>query len=232
MNPDGTAQARLTTNTASDIDPDWTPPPGYARPKGATPLRVALTIAFKPCTSPNREHGPPLVTGSCNPPQTTSDYLTIGTLDSNDMVARSEGAVRYDAVLDKPATPADESDVKLRLDMSDVFTNALADYAGELLASVVVQLTDKDNTPSPGAATTQKFPFEVTGTCVPTDDTTVGSVCSASTSANALVAGTVKGGFRAIWQFDQVNVFDGGADELAVTSSDNTLFATQGVFVP
>ena len=36
---------------------------------------------------------------------------------------------------------------------------------------------------------------------------------------------------RSIWQLGQVQVFDGGADGQASTTP-NTLFATQGVFVP
>ena len=41
---------------------------GYARPKGATPLRASLVPAYTTCASPNRTHGPPLVYPSCNPP--------------------------------------------------------------------------------------------------------------------------------------------------------------------
>ena len=52
------------------------------------------------------------------------------------------------------------------------------------------------------------------------------------TTADALVPGMVKEGARAIWQFDQVRVFDGGADFDADTAADNRLFFVQGVFVP
>ncbi|PWU20204.1 MAG: hypothetical protein C5B48_12800, partial [Candidatus Rokuibacteriota bacterium] len=44
-------------------------PQSYPRPKGATPLRVPLVPAAKPCTSPNSTHGAPLAFGSCAPPQ-------------------------------------------------------------------------------------------------------------------------------------------------------------------
>ena len=161
-----------------------------------------------------------------------SDYLTVGTGDANGMLPRSEGGVRYDVVLDKPATPADESDVKLTFSMTDVFTKALADYPGELRASVSVQATDRNNTPGPGAATTQEFPLGFTPSCTPTADTTVGSDCSAATTANAVVPGLVKGGFRTIWELRQVKVFDGGSDWDGDTAADNTLFADEGVFAP
>jgi Tol biopolymer transport system component len=234
MNPDGTGQTRLTSNTAQDTDPDWSPlfGPGYPRPKGATPVLTALTIAYKPCISPNREHSPPYSVPSCNPPEMYSDYLTVGTGDANGMLPRSEGYVRFDAVLDKPATPADEADVKLSLSMTDVFTKALADYAGELRTVVVLRVTDRNNVPSPPHATSQDFPFAFVAGCVPTDDTTIGSNCAVSTTANAVTPGAVSGGKRAIWQLGQVQVFDGGLDSDGDTTADNTLFATEGIFTP
>ena len=62
-----------------------------------------------------------------------------------------------------PALPGgvDDTDVALEFFMDDVFTNALADYSGELRASVPLRITDKDNTPNPGgpgAATTHRDP--------------------------------------------------------------------------
>ena len=38
----------------------------YARPAGASPVRVSLVPAYEPCTSPNREHGPPLAHPACS----------------------------------------------------------------------------------------------------------------------------------------------------------------------
>jgi hypothetical protein len=43
--------------------------------------------------------------------------------------------------------------------------------------------------------------------------------------------GAVVEGKRAIWQMGQAQVFDGGPDG-NVATADNTLFATQGLFVP
>jgi Tol biopolymer transport system component len=237
VKPDGTSLTPITTSADSDTDPSWQPLPinSYPRPKGATPVIVALTIAYKPCTAPDRDHNPPLSAPSCSQHQMTSDYLTVGTGDANGMLPRSLGSVRYDAVLDKPATPADEADVKLQLSMTDVFTKTLADYAGELSADVSIRLTDKDNTPSPGgpgAATVQEFPLPFFASCTPTADTTIGSDCAAATTANAVIPGLVKGGLRSIWQLGQVKVFDGGADSYAATTADNTLFADEGIFAP
>ena len=78
----------------------------------------------------------------------TSDYLTVGTGDSNGLPARNEGHVRLDSLLGNPATPADEADVRIELYSDDVFTKALADYGGELRAQFTVRITDRDNTPT------------------------------------------------------------------------------------
>jgi hypothetical protein len=134
-----------------------------------------------------------------------------------------------------PATPADEADVALEYFSDDVFTKALADYTGELRAKVTLQITDKDNTPNPGgpgAATTTQIPLELAVGCTPIADPQEGSSCAANTSADALAPGTVKEGRRAIWGLGRVEVYDGGADGDAQTPAGDTLFATQGLFVP
>ena len=55
----------------------------YARPRGASPLRVPLVPSYAPCTAPNRVHGPPLEHPSCTPPVRRSSALTVGTPDAN-----------------------------------------------------------------------------------------------------------------------------------------------------
>ena len=59
----------------------------------------------------------------------------------------------------------------------------------------------------------------------------VGGDCELTTTLDAIVPGAVKEGDRSIWQLGAIQVFDGGADGLASTSP-NTLFARQGVFIP
>ena len=51
----------------------------------AKPLRTPLAIAYKPCpeASANRKHADPLGHPACSPPVPVSDYLTVGTADSN-----------------------------------------------------------------------------------------------------------------------------------------------------
>jgi hypothetical protein len=62
-------------------------------------------------------------------------------------------------------------------------------------------------------------------------DPTIGSTCSANTTADAIVPGVVSEGKRTIWEVGTVQVFDGGSDGQAGTAP-NTLFERQGVFVP
>jgi hypothetical protein len=61
--------------------------------------------------------------------------------------------------------------------------------------------------------------------CAATADTSIGSTCAASTSANAVMPGSVQTGSRAIWQMGPVQVFDGEASGTA-GASDATLFCS------
>ena len=231
------------TFLASGGAPDWQPIPvtSYPRPKGATPSRAALTIAYRPCSAPNRTHGPPLAFGSCSPPQMASDYLTVGTGDSNGKPARSDGHVILQTIVGNPTTPADEADVAMGFSISDVYTKAMVDYDGELRVRITLQITDKDNTPNPGgpgattgsAATTTEIPIEMVAPCSPTINLPdEGSYCSVSTTPDTLVPGSVKESRRTIWQVGSIEVYDGGADGDAGTPAGDTLFATQGLFIP
>ena len=73
------------------------------------------------------------------------------------------------------------------------------------------------------SGTVQDVPFSVAVPCTPTLDTTVGSTCATNTTADTVLPGTVKEAKRTIWQIDQLQVFDGGPDGLAVTTAGNTL---------
>jgi subtilase family protein len=197
---------------------------GYARPKGATPLRASLTPAYKQCTAPNRTHGSPLSFGSCAPPQQASSQLTVGTPDANGKTANSIGSVRYDVLT---------GDVRIAVSLTDVRRQSdLTDYSGQLQADQSLRITDRLSGPQHDEpATTQDASFPVTVPCAATASTTIGATCAISTTANSLVPGAVTAGNRAIWAFGPISVFDGGPDGVASTQP-NTLFADQGVFVP
>jgi plastocyanin len=196
---------------------------GYARPKGATPLYASLAPAYKPCTSPNRTHGAPLSSGSCNPPVQVSDFLTVGTPDANSQAANSIGSARLKAL---------SGDVSINTSITDVRNKSdLSDYTGQLQEKLPLRITDKLSGPSSNEPATGDTTFAVTIPCSATTDTTIGSTCSINTTANAVVPGSVVASARSIWQTSGVQIFDGGADGLASTAP-NTLFADQALFVP
>jgi glucose/arabinose dehydrogenase len=208
--------------------------PGYPRPKGASPLRASLVPAYKQCTASNRVHGPALAHPSCNPPVQTSDHLTVGTFDANGRTPNSSGFVRLAARAGSQSNPADDADVVLRMNVTDVRRKSdLADYAGELEANLTVRLTDRmhgSGLTDLGTAVDLAFPFKTTCTTTPADSN-AGSTCDVLTSADAVIPGAITEGKRAIWQLKDVEVYDGGADGDVDTDPD-TLFMRQGVFVP
>jgi hypothetical protein len=219
---------------AADTDIDWDvyraiQPSGYPRPQGAGPLRVPLVPAFAACTAPNREHGPPLVFGSCTPPAAGSPNLTVGIGDGDPALARSVGFVRFRVDPGTPGGP-DDTDVRVRLSLSNVMRAAdLSEYTGELHATALVRLTDRDTSV---AQTTEDFPLEWDVPCVATAAELDKSLCDLATTLDAIVPGAAAEGTRAVWALDQVKVYDGGPDGDGATTGDNSLFATQGVFVP
>jgi hypothetical protein len=290
-------------------------PDPYPRPKGATPFRASLVTAYGPCTAPNSTHGAPLAFGSCKPPQLASQYLTVGTPDSNGLPPRSEGSLTVRAQVGDTGTFVDEADAKIDFSYSDVFKKDLTDYTGELQPVIVIRRTDRDNVrlgsggidhvdagrtpievtttadhglqdgdsvdvtnsaldqpgcygsgvfggitvtgprtftigadacgssasggswsqagrPDPVPATGTNFALTLSVPCVATAAANIGSDCTVSTSADAIHPGLVREGARSIWQIASVRVFDGGSDGQAATTADNTLFATEGLFIP
>ena len=205
----------------------------YARPAGASPTRVSLVPAYEPCTSPNREHGPPFAHPACAPPAQSSQHVTVGTPDANGRPAASVGSVRYAVRPGIAATPEDEADVAFEARVTDVRQAAtLLPYLGELQVRATLRATDRDSGPAldePG--TTEQIMLPVTMTCAPALDVSAGGVCSVSTTLDAVLPGVVAEGARSVWALGQIEVLDGGSDG-DVDSPGNTVFARQGVFIP
>ncbi len=209
-------------------------PQGYPRPRGATPIHLPLVPASRQCTNAtqNRTHGAPLAFGSCHPPVRESPNLTVGG-DDGIAPAYSLGSLRVDVLPGAPGE-ADDADVRFRFGLTNVMNAAdRTDYTGELQASFDVRLTDSD----PGApafyppATVVDFPFSFTVPCVANPDSLRGGDCALTTTAEAVLPGSIQEGARAIWGLSDVRVFDGGPDG-DVDTADNSLFARQGVFIP
>ncbi len=226
---------------------------GYPRPKGATPVRVSLVPAFAKCTSPNRLHGPPALSGaandsSCAPPAQATSFLTVGAPDVNGAPLNSAGSIRFGSIVGVPGPP-DDSDIAVAIGITDVRckagvatcgaanNQAGADYTGELTPNAAVRVTDGFNAVGAGGgshhATVQDFLLEgrIQVPCSATAAMSVGSTCALSTTLNALAPGTVLDGKRAIWQIGQLELLDGGSDGEA-TTAPNSRFAVQGIFVP
>jgi hypothetical protein len=197
--------------------------------------------AFSQCASPNRNHGAPLASPSCNPPAQASGVATVGAPDANGAPANSLGSVLLTVTVGNPGPPND-SDVNLAASVSDVRCRASgptcglpnaaagADYSGELQAKAQIRLTDRLNGPTE-VGTVSDFSIPATMPCSATTATNTGATCAVTTTYNTLVPGAVAEA-RAIWQLGQIQVFDGGPDGDVDTASGNTLFAVQGVFVP
>jgi hypothetical protein len=246
MNSDGTGSAQLTHTPSGERHPDWqpvigSPLPGYPRPRAAPSVLVSLVPAHAQCVAPNRTHGPPLGFDSCSPPRAPFEFpwLTVGTPDANGAPAKMTGWARARTVLGDPATPANEADIGMAVHVTDVrcrieitdepCTNANAragtDYGGDIELRLPLRVTDRYNLPAPAANgpgtgdTTMSF----FGSCAITADTAVGSSCSISTSANAVIPGAVREGRRSIVELSQIEV------RSTITSE---VFLRQGIFVP
>jgi hypothetical protein len=218
----------------------------HPRPKGATPLRVPLVVAYEPCAAPNRTHGPPLAFPSCSPPVQSSSFLTVGTPDANGAAANSSGSIRLDVHVGVPGPPND-SEVLISASVSDVrcragttacgSANAVGgpDYTGELDGNASLRMTDHFNAVEPGGgsdpATVVEIPFPIVLQCVSTADTSTGSVCNSNTYCPLPQGCGPRDGDRTVVEIGQFRVFDGGPDGW-VGSEDNTLFMSQGLFIP
>jgi WD40-like Beta Propeller Repeat len=236
MNADGSDLTLVQSHLDCSYEPDWQPLlRGYVRPRGATPTRVPLVPAAKQCTSPNSTHGAPLSFPSCSPPQTETSATFLGIGDGNPSPARSIGHVLL-RVLDGSATPGDDSDLQIRLQITHVMRPDRSDYPGELRLELPLRITDRFNRPHPnvtGPGTVADTSFYATVPCTTTpSDALTGSTCALTSTADAILPATVREGARSVWGLGQIKLHDGGADEDADTAADNQLLAVQGVFVP
>ena len=251
---DGTGRTVVTAGEGAE--PDWQPlgngpfPQGYARPKAATPVGVSLVPAYLACApaGANRTHGPPLAYPSCHPAALLSQYLTVGTADSNGQPTLFLGSIKFKTLPGDPATSADDADVEIQTSMTDIRcrvgvvedpetegypcrSGALTDYTGEVQLLVRARITDKPPT-GPRTGTVQDIELRASVPCVATPTSAAGSTCALSTTMDSLIPGSVSEGRRAIWTLGRIEVLDAGVDGDADTLANNGLFAVQGVFVP
>lgn len=213
---------------AIDEAPDWQPVNnGYARPRGATPLRVPIVPAYNQCTSPNTTHRGAISRPSCYGP-TPESSLTVGSPEFNGVGANSIGYVLFKV---KSTAPEDGT---IDVSLSDVRNKSdLSDYSGSLLFETNFRITDKSNGPTGvgpsanGTATDMPLSFGVP--CAPTSSASIGSNCSISTSIDAVLgsATAVDDNKRAIWEM--VASSDGRFIKL---SGPGGVFGVGGLFFP
>jgi hypothetical protein len=131
----------------------------------------------------------------------------------------------------------DQADVALNVAMSDVVTDTGLDYAPNPLGPDMtlyarMRFTDFGRGPSggdPGTAT--DFDFALPVECAITPSGSIGSSCSANTTADAVTPGLIKEDRSTVLQIFRLRVNDSGTDGVR-GNSDDAIFATQGVFVP
>jgi hypothetical protein len=216
---------------------------GFPRPKGATPLRVALALAYTQCPAGTgtRQHGPPFAVLSCTPPTQSSSVLTIGTTDANGFGANFQGSVKFLTQPGNANTDANEADVKLLVNLTDIRNKPSGtDYTGRVLVNSKLQITDTLNaeeTPEPG--TTEQTDFKFPVNCAATADANVGGLCSVNTTANSIYPGSVLETRRTIWQLSDITVKDAGPNGTGYANcpptcgdGDEGTFLRQGIFAP
>lgn len=237
------------TDAQEDVYMREAPISGYPRPKGATPTTLPLVPAYTQCASPNRTHGPSLAFGSCNPPVLRSPMLTVSTPDANGFAASSESRVKYRAVLGAPGPP-DDSDLEFVINVNDIrcrVTNTAcpggpnSDFTGKLLLHATLRLTDKLNgVPAVDAATAQDLPLDIPFQCAATGSSTIGALCSVTTTLNTVIPGAVLDGKRGVWEFGEIEAQDPGPNGTGFETGcaptcgdgDESTFLRQGIFVP
>jgi Tol biopolymer transport system component len=231
MNADGSGR---TVVRAGGSAPSWQRLTTYVRPVGASPTRIALVPAFDECHDTNATDTLPAE--SCVAPEQSSDYLTIGTADANRKPTKSEGFVLFKSITGDPVTPADEADLQISASITDVRKKSdLSDYTGATQAVFTVKKTARESelrgsTGHTLGGTDSIFNMFVSMPCVATADTTVGSTCAVTTTADALGLPIVEGK-RTIWQMKDLIVLDGGSDGNPETGP-NTVFEEPGNFIP
>ena len=238
MNPDGTGQVRVTTNSFLDAQPSWQPSVlGYPRPTGASPLKVSLVPAYVACAE-REPHPRPAARASRLRSSRAVLAARHGRYPGRERPGCEVDRLREDDHRDRgPLIAGRRSQRAARCEHHGCPQQASADgLTGQLQVAVSLRITDRDNGCCPTRRARRRhrrgLAVVVHLTCAATSDTTIGSTCSIATTADALVPGMVTEGKRAIWQVGQVQVTDGGEDGIAATAADNTLFAKQGLFVP
>jgi len=223
----------------------------HDRPAHADTLHVELVPLFRETISTTQcqarggtpsTHGAPLSFSSCNPPgflpgvQAHQGPQAVSNVD----LTVQEG--------DGDPSNGDTADVTIVANMTDIraLSASGADYnpvpaagAQDMTGASKIRISDHHNTTGAQAcsattscpATMIDFDFTVAVTCAPTADTTVGSTCTANTTADGTVPDVVKEGKQAVVQLNRIRVWDAGSDGIRGNQNDRDAFM-QGIYIP
>lgn len=231
-------------------------PGGYARPLSGTPATFRFVPAFRPCSAPNGTHNEPLSLPSCNEPTQESDTLTLGGPDTTGFAPAGTSLATMTLLCNdgaKPPCPAagDTEDIAIRVAITDVHCRDItacpgpgvgADYAGSLLATTNIRMTDRLNGTfgnAAGTASDQPISIPIECTATPTD-LMAGSNCNVDTTVDSLYPGLVREQSRAVWELGSLVILDSGPNGTGFGGNcpptcgdgDEQVFMRQGLFVP
>lgn len=237
MNADGSGVTKLTA-APLNYRADWQPVgamKAFPRPGGGTPLVTYFVPAYDRCTAPNTAHVGPLASGSCTPPVQTSSLLTTSK------IGVGKGFVRLDTVVGNPLTGADEADLKIQSEISDV-RNASdqSDYSGQVLLASVLRISDRASGFGGVSGTASDLRFDVPIACTPSAVAPSGSDCQLLTTADSLVPGMISEGKRSVISTHSFQVLDAGTDgdvsgaacPPTCGTGDEEPYLEQGTFTP
>jgi hypothetical protein len=203
-------------NPGNDRDPDWQPvTTAQVRPRGASPMYLPLTVAFKDCGA-GPTHSPPFNTSTCGPAKASSSDLTVGEPLVNGKFANLVGFIKI-----KTQSPSNGqvtvsiTDVRCKTLFANGCNVLLGDYDNFVRLGLDFQITDRA-TPAGTAATIPTEILSVNVPCTATTDPDIGSTCQLTTNLNTMVPGAIVSGKRASWVLNRAVIYDGTGNEFLV----------------
>ena len=194
---------------------------------------------MSPARSPNRTHAAPLSFGSCNPPAQTSGFATVGTPDANSQPAKSVGSLKLKAIGEVPINTGNGNQSDLEIDLSFTDVRQKRNARQRLHRRPARPDEPPDHRPQqhphpggPGPGTVVPLSFEFDVPCATTADTTSAAPAPSTRPPTRWSPARCSSSSARSGSWARSTVYDGGTDGNPTTEGDNTLFATQGVFIP
>jgi hypothetical protein len=233
----GTGNCTVTMDAAKRVAARFE---AFEAPRTASYLRVSLVPDFRQTISTTQcqarggtpsSHGTPLSFTSCNPPSVPRAQAHFGPQGS--------GWAQLSSIYGDPYDPTAPGDIGITVGSDDIRGGSPTGPAydpnsvgPDMTMRVKLRISDTYNGPDhvlPATLIDNLIGADVR--CVPSWFTS-GSMCNVATTANALVGDN---GFHinrhTVIQAFRMRLFDSGADGV-YNNSDDTSFATQGIYIP